>query len=118
MPPALQDQINGIKGDYKAQIKDVRHDKALSHSDKQAKINDLEKQRDASITQTRHDFFYSQMRNNNGQQQRYNGQPLNNSQPQNNNAKPAPGNGNNGNSANDPDHPEYSDKNATNASQQ
>jgi hypothetical protein len=100
MPPALEDQISGIKSDYKAQIKDVKHDKALSHSDKQAKINDLEKQRDAAITQARHDFFYSQMRN-------YNGQPQNNSQPQNNNAKPAPGNGNSGN---DPDHPEYSDK--------
>jgi hypothetical protein len=95
MPPALQDQINGIKSDYKAQIKDVKHDKALSHSNRQAKINDLEKQRDAAITQTRHDFFYSQMRNYKGQ----------------NNAKPAPGSGSNGNSANDPDHPEYSDKN-------
>jgi len=90
MPPALQDQINGIKSDYKAQIKDVKHDKALSHSDRQAKINDLEKQRDAAITQTRHDFFYSQMRNYNGQQRN---------------------NGNGGNSANDPDHPEYSGKN-------
>ena len=98
VPPALQDQIDGIKGDYKAQIKDVKHDKALSHSDKEAKINDLEKQRDAAITQARHDFFYSQMRN-------YNGQQRNNGQPQNNNAKPAPGNGNSGN---DPDHPEYS----------
>jgi hypothetical protein len=117
MPPVLQDQINGIKSDYKAQIKDVKHDKALSHSDKQAKINDLEKQRDAAITQTRHDFFYSQMRNSNGQPQRFNnnGQPKNNTQPQNNNGKPAPGNGNSGN---DPDHPEYSDKNATNGSQQ
>jgi hypothetical protein len=88
VPPALQDEINGIKSDYKAQIKDVKHDKALSHSDKEAKINDLEKQRDAAITQTRHDFFYSQMRN----------------------YKPAPGSGPNGpsGSAKDPDHPEYS----------
>jgi hypothetical protein len=107
MPPALQDQIDGIKSDYKAEIKDVKHDKALSHSDKQAKINDLEKQRDAAITQARHDFFNSQLRNYNGQ---HNGQPQNNSQPQHN-ANPAPGNGNNGNSANDPDHPEYSGKN-------
>lgn len=102
MPPALQDEIDGIKSDYKAQIKDVKHDKALSHSDKEAKINDLEKQRDAAITQARHDFYYSQMRKYNGQPQRYdNGQPQ-----QNNNAKPAPGN--NGSSGNDPDHPEYS----------
>jgi len=106
-PPALQDQIDGIKSDYKAQIKDVKHDKALSHRDKEAKINDLEKQRDAAITQARHDFFYSQLRNYNGQPQRYNnGQPQNNNQPQN--AKPGPSSGNNGNSGNDPDHPEYS----------
>jgi hypothetical protein len=72
MPPVLQDQIDGIKSDYKAEIKDVKHDKALSHSDKQAKINDLEKQRDAAITQARHDFYYSQMRNNNGQRQNNN----------------------------------------------
>jgi hypothetical protein len=72
MPPVLQDQIDGIKSDYKAEIKDVKHDKALSHSDKQAKINDLEKQRDAAITQARHDFYNSQMRNNNGQRQNNN----------------------------------------------
>jgi hypothetical protein len=93
MPSALQDQINGIKSDYKAEIKDVKHDKALSHSDKEAKINDLEKQRDAAITQARHDFFNAQMRN----------------------YKPAQGNGPtgngpNGSSGNDPDHPEYSNK--------
>jgi len=62
MPPALSDQIAGIRSDYKAEIKDVKHDKALSHSDKQAKVNDLEKQRDAAITQARHDFFNAQMR--------------------------------------------------------
>jgi len=106
MPPALQDQIDGIKSDYKAEIKDVKHDKALSHKDKEAKINDLEKQRDAAITQARHDFY-------NRQQRSYNGQPQN-GQPQNN-AKPTPGNGNSGN---DPDHPEYSDKNPSNGSQQ
>jgi hypothetical protein len=83
MPPALQDQINGIKSDYKAQIKDVKHDKALTHSDKEAKINDLEKQRDAAITQTRHDFFYSQIRNSNGQRNNNNGQPQNNNQQNN-----------------------------------
>jgi hypothetical protein len=81
MPPALQGQIDGIKSDYKAQIKDVKHDKALSHSDKEAKINDLEKQRDAAITQARHDFYNAQMR-------KYK----------------------NGGSSNDSDHPEYSDK--------
>ena len=96
MPSALQEQINGIKSDYKAEIKDVKHDKALSHSDKEAKINDLEKQRDAAITQARHDFYNAQMRN-------YKPAPA------------APGNSPSGNgpsgggsSSKDPDHPEYS----------
>jgi hypothetical protein len=86
MPPALQGQLDGIKSDYKAQIKDVKHDKSLSHSDRQAKINSLEQQRDAAITQARHDFYNRQMRNS-----------------YNNNGK--------GGSSNDTDHPEYSDKN-------
>jgi len=107
MPLALQDQIDGIKSDYKAQIKDVKHDKALSHSEKKQKINSLEQERDAAITQARHDFYNRQMKN-------YNGQPRNNAQPQNN-AKPAPGNGS---SSNDPDHPEYSDKGSANGSLQ
>src|SRR5579863_8406249 len=83
MPPALQDQIDGIKSDYKAQIKDVKHDKTLSHADRNAKINSLEQQRDAAITEARHDFY------------------------KRNNVKPAPGNSSSGN---DPDHPEYSGK--------
>jgi hypothetical protein len=91
VPPALQDQISGIKSDYKAQIKDVKHDKALSHSDKQAKVNSLEQQRDAAITQARHDFYNRQMRN------------YNNNNGNNNNS-----NGNKPSSSNDPDHPEYS----------
>jgi len=119
MPSALNEQIDGIKSDYKAQIKDVKHDKALSHSDKSQKINQLEQQRDAAITQARHDFYNRQMRNyNNGQPQRYNnnGQPQNNGQQQNNNnPQAAP---KNSNSSNDPEHPEYSDKNATNGGQQ
>ena len=107
MPSALQVQIDGIKSDYKAQIKDVKHDKALSHGEKNQKINSLEQERDAAITQARHDFYNRQMKN-------HNGQPQNNTQPQNN-AKPGPGNGS---SANDPDHPEYSEKSSANGSQQ
>ena len=103
MPPALDEQISGIKSDYKAQIKDVKHDKALTHSDKRAKINDLEKQRDAAITQARHDFYNRQMRNYN--QRNNGGQNAQPAQPQNTQPGPA-----NGNSSNDSDHPEYSDK--------
>jgi hypothetical protein len=107
MPPALNEEIDGIKSDYKAQIKDVKHDKALSHSDKAAKINQLEQQRDAAITEARHDFY---------NQQRRNYKNNNNAQPgSGNNAQPGPGNSK---SSNDPEHPEYSDKNATNGGQQ
>jgi hypothetical protein len=102
VPPALNDEISGIKSDYKAQIKDVKHDKALTHSDKEQKINELEQKRDAAITQARHDFFNARMRARYGDPERYN----NNGQPQNNQAKPAPDSG--GNSSNDTEHPEYS----------
>ncbi len=105
MPPALQEQIDGIKSDYKAQIKDVKHDKALSHSDRKQKVNSLEQQRDEAITQARHEFYNRQMSN-------YN-QRNKNAQPQNN-EKQGPANGG---SANDPDHPEYSDKGSPNGSQ-
>jgi hypothetical protein len=73
----------------------------------------LEQQRDAAVTQARHDYFYNSMRNNNGQPQRYNGngQPQNNQQPNNqpnsNNPQPGP---TNGSSSSDADHPEYSGK--------
>jgi hypothetical protein len=93
MPQALEVQIDGIKSDYKAQIKDVKHDRALSHDEKKAKINDLESQRDAAITQARHDFYNREMRNRNSRSD----QP-----------RQAPAN--DGSSSNDQDHPEYSDK--------
>jgi hypothetical protein len=117
MPPQLSDQINGIKGDYKAQIKDVKHDKTLPRDERNQRINQLEKQRDAAITQARHDFYNRSNRN--GQPPRYNGndQQQNNQQPNNqppNKAQPGPGNGN---SSSGDVGPEYSDKNTTKGSQ-
>lgn len=99
MPPALNEEISGIKSDYKAQIKDVKHDKALSHSEKEQKINDLEQKRDAAITQARHDYYNAQMRSRYGAPERND----NNGKPQ---ANPSPAPGSN-NSSNDNDHPEY-----------
>lgn len=122
MPSQLSEQIDGIKSDYKQQIKDVKHDKSLPKSEREQRINQLEQQRDAAITQARHDYYYNSMKNNNGQPQRYNG----NGQPQNNNQQPnnqQQNNNNpqsgptNGNSSSDADHPEYSGKNV-NGSQQ
>jgi hypothetical protein len=124
MPSQLNEQISGIKSDYKQQIKDVKHDKSLPKSEREQRVNQLEQQRDAAITQARHDYFYNSMRNNNGQPQRYNGngQPQNNNQqpnnqqpntqqpnnqPNSNNVQPGP---TNGSSSSDADHPEYSGK--------
>jgi hypothetical protein len=122
MPSQLSEQIDGIKSDYKQQIKDVKHDKSLPKSEREQRINQLEQQRDAAITQARHDYYYNSIKNYNGQPQRYNG----NGQPQNNNQQPnnqQQNNNNpqsgptNGNSSSDADHPEYSGKNV-NGSQQ
>jgi hypothetical protein len=124
MPSQLNEQINGIKSDYKAQIKDVKHDKTLPRSEKDQRVNQLEKERDAAITQARHDY-YNRSRanyNSNGQRQQNNGngQQQNNAQPQNNGQlQPGPTNGSNGSSSsNDADHPEYSQKAPTNSGQQ
>lgn len=123
MPSQLSEQIDGIKSDYKQQIKDVKHDKSLPKSEREQRINQLEQQRDAAITQARHDYYYNSIKNNSGQPQRYNGngQPQNNSNQQpnnqqqnNNNPQSGP---TNGNSSSDADHPEYSGKSA-NGSQQ
>lgn len=107
MPSRLNDQIRGIKSDYKQQIKDVKHDKSLPKSERQQRVNQLEQQRDAAITQARHDYYYNSMRNYNGQPQRYNG---NGQQQNNNNLQPGPTNGSS--SSGDADHPEYSEKSA------
>jgi hypothetical protein len=97
MPSQLNEQIDGIKSDYKAQIKDVKHDKTLPKSERNVRVNQLEQQRDAAITQARHDYYNRSRQNNNGQPQRNNG---------------------NGSSPNDPEHPEYSQKSAATGGQQ
>ncbi len=120
MPSQLSEQIDGIKSDYKAQIKDVKHDKTLPRSERSERVNQLEQQRDAAITQARHDYYNRSRQNNNGQPQRYNGndQQPNNGQPQNNNnLQPGPG-PSKSSSSTDPEHPEYSDKSTTNSGQQ
>lgn len=63
MPPQLAGEIQGIKEDYSQQIKDVRHDKALTHSDKRAKIDQLKLDRDAAVTKARHDFYFNSRQN-------------------------------------------------------
>ena len=115
MPSQLNEQIDGIKSDYKQQIKDVKHDKSLPKAEREQRINQLEQQRDAAVTQARHDYYYNSMKNRNGQpQNNNNNQQPNNQQQNNNNPQPGP---TNGSSSNDASHPEYSDKSASSSQQ-
>ena len=73
MPTQLELQIKDIKNDYDQQIKDVRHDKALSHSEKRQKVDQLKVDRDNAVVQARHDYFnhsrqYYQQQQGNGNQ--------------------------------------------------
>jgi hypothetical protein len=82
MPTQLELQIKDIKNDFDQQIKDVRHDKALSHSEKRQKIDQLKADRDNAVVQARHDYFnhsrqYYQQRQGNGNQNQPNQQNQN-----------------------------------------
>src|SRR5258708_2578172 len=105
MPSRLALQIDDIQNDYNAQIRDVKDDKSLTRKERRAKINQLKHDREATIIQTRRDYYYNSRRNNNNQPQPYNGngqqQPSNgNQQPSNGkDQKPANGSGT--------DQPEY-----------
>jgi hypothetical protein len=104
MPTQLQLQIDGIKNDYKAEIKDVKHDKALTHKEKRQKIDQLEQDRDAAVIQARKDYFYNNSKRYNHGQQPNNG---NGQQPKNGNGSSSNSNGN--------DQPEYQDKGPANS---
>jgi hypothetical protein len=82
MPTQLELQIKDIKNDFDQQIKDVRHDKALSHSEKRQKIDQLKADRDNAVVQARHDYFnhsrqYYQQQQGNGNQNQPNQQNQN-----------------------------------------
>lgn len=106
MPSRLQLQIDDIKNDYSAQIKEVRHDKSLARKDRRAKIDELKHDRDAAIIQARKDYYYNSRRNS--------GQPRNNQQQNGNQPGNQPKN-NNGSSSNE-EQPEYNDRGATGSS--
>jgi len=108
MPTQLELQIKDIKNDYDQQIKDVRHDKALTHSEKRQKVDQLKVDRDNAVVQARHDYFnrsrqYYQQQQGNGNQNQPN-QPTQPAQP----AQPKSGSSSN-------EGPEYQDQ-GTNAS--
>lgn len=65
MPSKLAVQVQDIKSDYDAQIKDVRHDKTVPRKERREKINQLKKDRDAAVIQARQDYFYKNYKRNN-----------------------------------------------------
>lgn len=70
VPYKLQLEIQSIKTDYKNQIRDVRHDKSLSHSKRRQEIRSLKGERDQAIIDAQRN--YRRPRNNNQNQGRYN----------------------------------------------
>jgi len=113
MPSRLALQIEDIKNDYNAQIKDVRHDKSLTRKERRAKIDELKHDRDEAVIQARKDYFYKNYRNNN-QPRTYKGDD----QQQPNSNAPKPDARDNGSNGNNNDQPEYQTKPTTNTSEQ
>lgn len=111
MPSQLALQVEDIKNDYNAQIKDVRHDKTLPRKERRERIDQLKHDRDAAVIDARKNYFYNSRRNYNGPQP-YNGneQPNNGQQPGNNNQQQ--NNNNKGSSSNNngTEQPEYNEK--------
>lgn len=104
MPSRLAYQIDGIKTDYHAQIKDTRHDKSLTHKEKRARITQLKQDRDKAVVQARKDYFNNSRRNyNNGNRNNNNGNGNNgngNNNGNDNNGNNNGGSNNNGNGNN------------------
>lgn len=107
MPTQLGLQVEGIKNDYDAQIKDVRHDKSIPRKERKAQIEQLKHDRDAAVIKARQDYFYNSRRNHNN-----NNQPNNNGQQPgndpNNSAQPK-----NGNGSSSEEQPEYKERGST-----
>jgi hypothetical protein len=101
MPSRLGLQIEDIKNDYKAQIKDTRADKSVPRKERKEKIRQLKHDRDQAIIKARKDYYYNSRKNYNN----------NNNQPRNNNSPNSP-NKNNQQSTPQKDNsqqPEYND---------
>jgi hypothetical protein len=109
MPSQLAMQIEDIKNDYNAQIKDTRHDKSIPRKERRAKIDQLKHDRDEAVIQARKDYFYRNYKNSR-QPRTYKGDD----QPQPNNTTPKPDNSQRDNS----EQPEYQTKPTTNTNTQ
>ena len=97
-PYKLSLQIQSIKTDYKNQIRETRHNKSMSHSQRRQEIRSLKTERDQAILTAEQNFRYgnqNRSRNNN----QYQGP--NNQNPGTNNQNPGANNQfqNNGNTS-------------------
>ena len=59
----LSYKIQSIKLDYKAQIKETRHNKSLSHSERRAQISNLKNEREQAIIAAQENFRRGRMNN-------------------------------------------------------
>ena len=86
MPYKLSLQIASIKNDYKGRIKDTRHDKTLSGTQRRQQIRTLKNERDQSVINAQINFRSSQMNDHNPDMnnQNYRNQNYQNNQNQNN----------------------------------
>ena len=64
-PYKLSLQIQSIKIDYTNQIRDVRHNKSLSHSQRRQEIRSLKSERDQAIISAQQNFRYGNSNNQN-----------------------------------------------------
>ena len=64
-PYNLSLQIQSIKNDYKNQIRDTRHNKSLSHSQRRQEIHTLKTERDQAILTAQQNFRYGNRNNQN-----------------------------------------------------
>jgi hypothetical protein len=87
IPPRLAYQIDGIKTDYHAQIKETRHDKSLTHKEKRARIKQLKHDRDQAEVQARRDYFNNSRKNYNNNNRNNNSQNNSNSNGSGDNSK-------------------------------
>jgi hypothetical protein len=96
-PYKLSLQIQSIKVDYKNQIKEARHDKSLSHSQRRQEIRTLKSERDQAILTAQQNFRYGNRNNQNrgGNNNQYQGPNNQNQVP--NNQTPGASNLNQGN---------------------
>jgi hypothetical protein len=56
-PSGLNLQIQEIRNDYRHLIRDARHDKSVSRSDRRAKISSLKHDRDEAVIQAQKDYY-------------------------------------------------------------